>query len=147
MKRFCIILPSIFFLSCNSNSEKRKTARLEYWLLTHKIQLEKDIDTIIKEDSTESRYPNWVSQSILSTMYAPNSLGTFAKIAGDSTECITVVLTFYKDKTRKREIIVAAQDSSCLDKLHSIQLKTDSIDNFIFGKKIQPLYTKQGDPL
>jgi hypothetical protein len=42
---------------------------------------------------------------------------------------------------------IAAQDSSCLDKLNAIQLTTDSTDHLIFGKNPKPLYTKDGDPL
>ena len=88
-----------------------------------------------------------MSSSIAITIYAPNSLGKLAKIAGDSSECVIVKLSFYRNEMRKREIMIAAVDSSCLDKINAIDLKTDSINHLIFGKKIKPLYTKDGNPL
>ena len=148
MTRVFIVLVSIFSLSCNSNSEHIKTGPLRQWVLDNQKHLENDIESIIKNDSmTNNPNSNWISSGIVTTIYASNSLGTLAKIAGDSTECILVELTFYKDKKRKREIMIAAEDSSCLGKLNIIQLKTDSIGNLIFGKRTQPLYTKEGNPL
>lgn len=81
------------------------------------------------------------------TIYAPNSLGTLAKMAGDSNDCIIIELTLYRDKMQKRKLMIAAEDSSCLDKLNAIELITDSTDNLIFGKNPKPLYTKNGEPL
>lgn len=145
MKQIFLVLTSILIFSCNSKQSKVEEDSLKQWILDNHTSLEKDINRIIKNDL--SRDSNWLSSGIVTTMYAPNSLGKLAKIAGDSSECIIVALTFYRDEMRKREIMIAADDSSCLDKLNAIDLKTDSIDNLIFGKKAKPLYTKEGDPL
>lgn len=145
MKYIFISLTSILIFSCNSKQNKVDADSLKQWILDNHTSLEKDIEVIIKNDL--SRDSNWLSSGVVTTMYAPNSLGKLAKIAGDSSECIIVALTFYRDEMRKREIMIAAEDSSCLDKLSSIDLMTDSINNLIFGKKTKPLYTKEGDPL
>ena len=147
MKHLCIALILLPFFSCNSTNDKKDTS-LKQWIYNNQDRLENDIDTVIynylvkeKPDST------WSVRDLAITMFAPNSLGTLAKIAGDSMQCIIIDLTFYKDKMRKRKIMIAAQDSSCLKKLNEIELTTDSTDNLIFGKNSKPLYTKDGDPL
>jgi|KBSSwiS6_1023812.scaffolds.fasta_scaffold29998_1 hypothetical protein len=148
MRSLLIIFVTIFIFSCDSRHDKSSADSLQQWILNNHKLLEKDIETIIKNDlSNNKRDSNWLSSGIVTTMYAPNSLGTFAKIAGDSTECIVVELTFYKDKRRKRELMLAAEDSSCLNKLNTIKFDTDSVSNLLFGKKSKPLYTKEGEPL
>jgi hypothetical protein len=145
MRNLLLILPTILIFSCNSNRDKSRPDSLKQWILINHNLLEKDIETIIENDlSNNKRDSNWLSSGILTTMYAPNSIGTLAKIAGDSTECIVVELTFYKDKRRKRQLMLAAEDSSCLDKLNKIKLDADSVSNLLFGKKSKPLYTKEG---
>jgi len=141
------VIISLFFLSCNLTDYK-KDSFLKQWIYNNQDRLNSDIDDVIKNYLIkEKQDSNWSTVGIITTMYAPNSLGTLAKIAGDSSECIVVDLTFYRDKTRKREIMIAAQDSSCLDKLNTIKLGSDSIGNLVYGKKAKPLYTKEGDPL
>ena len=147
MKCLFIVIISLFFLSCNLTDYK-KDSFLKQWIYNNQDRLNSDIDDVIKNYLIkEKQDSNWSTVGIITTMYAPNSLGTLAKIAGDSSECIVVDLTFYRDKTRKREIMIAAQDSSCLDKLNTIKLGSDSIGNLVYGKKAKPLYTKEGDPL
>ncbi len=141
MKHIFIVLASIFIFSCNPKEHKANADSLKQWMLDNHDHLENDIETIIKNDlSNNEQNPNWFSSSIATTMYASNSLGKLAKIASDSTECVVVELTFYKDKMRKTEIMIAAADSSCIEKLNAIKLKTDSIGNVIFGKAEKPLY-------
>ena len=140
--RYLLILSSLFlFLSCISNNGQNPKSSLKEWILINHSQLEHDtkdlINGYLKADRADS---NWISASIATTIYASNSLGTLAKIAGDSTECIVVELTFYKDTLQKKEIMVAAEDSACLHILNAIGLETDSTNHFIFGKKAQPLY-------
>ena len=147
MKCLFIVIISLFFLSCNLTDYK-KDSFLKQWIYNNQDRLNSDIDDVIKNYLIkEKQDSNWSTVGIITTMYAPNSLGTLAKIAGDSSECIVVDLTFYRDKTRKREIMIAAQDSSCLDKLNTIKLESDSIGNLVYGKEAKPLYTKEGDPL
>jgi hypothetical protein len=147
MKYLFIALIFLPFFSCNSTKDKKAT-ELNHWIHDNQDRIENDIDAIIKNYLLKEKADsNWRSRGIAITMYAPNSLGTLVKIAGDSTDCIIIDLTFYKDKLRKREMKIAAQDSSCLDKLNAIQLTTDSTDHLIFGKNPKPLYTKDGDPL
>ena len=148
MRYLILALASILILSCNSRQNNSSADSLKQWILDNHNLLEKDIEAIIKNDlSNNKRDSNWMSSSIATTMYAPNSLGKLANIAGDSSECVIVELTFYRNEMRKREIMIAAVDSGCLDKMNAIDLKTDSINRVIFGKKIKPLYTKDGNPL
>jgi hypothetical protein len=148
MRYLFTVLASTLIFSCNSKKNKIDTGSLKEWVLANHQILEKDIETFIKNDSANiTRDSNWMSTQIATTIYAPNSLGELAKIAGDSSECIIVELTFFRDKTRKRKIMIAAEDSSCLDKLNAIDIKSDSINHLIFGKRIKPLYTKDGNPL
>ena len=147
MKHLFIVLILLTFFSCDLANRKKDTD-LKQWIYNNQDRLENDIDTVINHYLLKEKPDsNWSVRRIAITMYAHNSLGTLAKIAGDSTECITIHLTFYKDKMRKRSLMIAAQDSGCLDKLNGIELKTDSIDNLIFEKAPKPLYTKEGDPL
>jgi hypothetical protein len=147
MKHLFIALILLSLFSCNSTNDKKST-RLNKWVHDNQNRLENDIDTVINNYILKEKPDsNWSVRGIAITMYAPNSIGALAKIAGDSTECIIVDLTFYKDKMRKRRLMIAAQDSSCLDKLNAIEIRMDSTDKLIFGKNPRPLYTKEGDPL
>jgi hypothetical protein len=78
---------------------------------------------------------NWFSFTIAMTKFAPNIFGKLAEKAGDSTDCIIIEQTFYKDVNKKREIMIAAMDSTCLLTLRNITLNIDSTDDFIYGKK------------
>ena len=121
---------------------------MKEWVLDKHNLLEKDIEGIIKNDlSNNKRDSNWLLSIIAITMYDPNSLGELATIAGDSSDCVIVELTFFRDEKRKRQIMIVAEDISCLNKLNEIDLKTDSVNNLVFGKKTKPLFTKAGDPL
>jgi hypothetical protein len=141
MRNLFLLVSFIFFLSCNFNNEKPPKSSLKEWILSNHRQLELDakglISGYLKENGSDS---NWTSASIATTMYAPNSLGMLARIAGDSTKCIVVELTFYKDTLQKKEIMLAAEDSTCLQMLNTVSLETDSTNQFIFGKKTKPLF-------
>jgi hypothetical protein len=148
MKHLFIGLTLFFFLSCNSTTDKKDTNRLKQWIDNNQDRLKNDIENSIQKWLIlEKRDSNWNTVSIATRMNAANSLGTLAKIAGDSTECIVVEFTAHKDKTRKNQIMIAAEDSSCLDKLNAIELETDSIGNLIFGKRSKPFSTNDESPL
>ena len=147
MKYLLTALASILIFSCNSKQDNVDTYSLKEWVLDKHNLLEKDIEGIIKNDlSNNKRDSNWLLSIIAITMYDPNSLGELATIAGDSSDCVIVELTFFRDEKRKRQIMIVAEDSSCLNKLNEIDLKTDSVNNLVFGKKTKPLFTKAGDP-
>jgi hypothetical protein len=147
MKLFSIALILLRLFSCNSIKDEKHLG-LNQWIHDNRLRLESDMDNVISNYSMKEKPDsNWMSRGIAITMYARNSLGTLAKIAGDSSRCIIIELTFYKDKTRKRRLMITAEDSSCLQRLNAIELTTDSTDNLIFGKNPRPLYTRNGDPL
>jgi hypothetical protein len=109
--------------------------------LRNEQELNLTCDTIINKYLKENEIdPNWTSSSLVIKGFAPNILGEFAAIAGDSTECIVIELTFYKNPKRKKDILISAEDSSCLSKLKTIKLEKDSTEHFIFGIKSEPLY-------
>ena len=117
MKYLLTALASILIFSCNSKQDKVDTYSLKEWVLDKHNLLEKDIEGIIKNDlSNNKRDSNWLLPVIATTMYAPNSLGKLATIAGDSSDCVIVELTFFRDEKRKRQIMIVAEDSSCLNK-------------------------------
>lgn len=147
MKYPFIVLILLPFFSCTSTKDK-KYSGISQWIYDNQDRLENDIDSIINNRLTrEKPDSNWSVRGMAITIYAPNSLGTLAKMAGDSNDCIIIELTLYRDKMQKRKLMIAAEDSSCLDKLNAIELITDSTDNLIFGKNPKPLYTKNGEPL
>ena len=137
MRNFTFFLCCLIFISCNSS---KQTVSLKQWILDNNGQINLVTDSIIqdyhKRNKTDS---NWISSSIAITKYAPNILGTLAEKIGDSTDCIVIELIFYKNLNQKKEIMIAAVDSSCLNKIEQTIIETDSTKNFIFGKKTEVL--------
>jgi hypothetical protein len=126
MKKTIISFVCILLISCHSNNNLRE------WILNNQQQLTSATDSVIQDYyKTNNLDSNWISSSVAITEYAPNIIGALAKKAGDSTECIVIELTFYKNLNLKRSIMIAANDSTCLNKLNAIILKTDSTNNFI----------------
>lgn len=141
MRKAIFILICIYSISCNLSESDNHSGSLKQWILKNEQRLNLTCDTIIGEIHKMNKPDsNWVSSSLVVTENAPNLLGALAAMVGDSTNCIVVELTFHKDPTIKKQIMIAAEDSSCLAKLKTITLKNDSTQNFIFGTKGQPLY-------
>ncbi len=93
-------------------------------------------DSLIQDYRNRTNFTTtWTSSTIANTIYAENSLGELAKKAGDSTDCIVTEITFYKDPNKKRKILIATKDSTCSKLFKSLILKTDSTNDFIFGKE------------
>ena len=103
MKHLFIPLILLFFFSCNSSTGKKVTY-LNQWIHENQGRLENDIDTIInKYLLKEKPDSNWSARGIAITMYAPNSLGTLAKIAGDSSECIIIDFTSTRIRCKREK--------------------------------------------
>jgi hypothetical protein len=133
MKYFFAFLISFIVFSCSTKDEK--TNPLKQWIIDNQASIAFDIDTVISSYKLKNKLDsNWNSSSIATTIFSPNSLGKLAKIAGDTSECFVVVLTFYKNKYRKKEIMLLATQYNCLPAFNKIKLDTDSTNNFIFGK-------------
>ena len=95
-----------------------------------------DSDSIIQEYHNRNNLTTtWTSSTIANTIYTGNSLGELAKKAGDSTDYIVTELTFYKASDQKRKIMIATKDSTCSNGFKNLILKTDSTNDFIFGKE------------
>lgn len=113
---------------------------MKQWILSNQDQLNLASDSVVhdyhKRNKTDA---NWISSTIAITKYAPNILGTLAEKVGHSADCIVIELTFYKDPTQKKRIMIKSVDSACLEKLERTILITDSTNNFIFGKEMKLL--------
>src|SRR5450755_2883386 len=134
-----VLFLCIEFIAC-SNTIK-KDISIKSWILENQHQITLDTDSILKRlNDSNNLHVNWISFSIVNTIYADNSLASLAKKAGDSTMCIVIEISFYRDSVRKRRVMIAAQDSACLRKLQMIELNTDSTNDFVFGKLERPLY-------
>ena len=131
----------VYLFSCNIPTHDNNGHMLKQWILKNEKELNLTCDSIIneyyKEKKTDS---NWISSSLIVTEFAPNLLGTLAAMAGDSTECIVIELTFYKDPAQKKNILISAEDSSCLPKLKTINLDKDSTEHLVFGKRTEAVY-------
>lgn len=136
----CLTIACIFLISCRLKTSK-DDASLNQWILDHEQALNATCDSVIKTYHQQNKPdPNWTASSVVFRNFAPGLLGALALKAGDSNECIVVELTFYNDTHRKRNILIAAEDSSCVGKLKTINLKLDSTNKFIFGIKQEQLY-------
>jgi hypothetical protein len=141
MRYLFIALSLIFYCSCISENKKTESDSLKQWIYENHERLEEDVNTIINNDlAVGKRDSNWLSSSIVTTIYSPNSLGELANITGGSSDCIVVELTFYNDKLRKKEVVIAAQDSSCSTRVNAIVMTPVSIGSLIFRKAVRPLY-------
>jgi hypothetical protein len=141
MKYITLMAVSFIMGSCNSNIKKNDDTTLKEWILKNQHQLMLSSDSIIQDYYNKNILDSgWISSSMVIRKYAPNIFGSLVKKARDTTECIVVELTFYKDTKQKRSILISAEDSTCLKKLSTIILETDSTENFIFGKNTQPIY-------
>jgi hypothetical protein len=139
--RIISFLILIFFNSCKLSDSKKHEVSIKEWIVSNKEQISISSDSIIQDYLKQNKADsNWISSSIAITKFKPGVLGMLVKKVGDSTECIVIELRFYKDPKRKKSIMIAAVDSSCLHKIENIVLKTDSTDILIFGKKMEPLY-------
>ena len=136
MERALYLIVCLLIFSCNSNHNKQEDDRIRTWILKNQQQLIFDSNNLIQKDSNSSdTSTNWGSKTYGITQYAENSLGELARIAGDSTECFDVYLTFYKDPNVKRKIMLGVSDSTCLEAFENLHLQTDSTNIFIFGKE------------
>ena len=141
MRKAIFILVCIYSVSCNPSKHEGDADSLKQWILKNEQKLNATCDAIIGEIHKMNKPDsNWSSSSIVVTEYTPNLLGTLAALAGDSTKCIVVEVTFYRDPSSKKQIMIAAEDSTCLAKLKTITLKNGSTQNFTFGIKSEPLY-------
>ena len=136
MGRIFFLLNCIFLISCKSNHRNQQDDVLKTWILNNQHQLMLDSDSLIQEYHNRTNLTTaWTSSTIANTIYAENSLGELAKKAGDSTDCIVTEIIFYKDSNKKRKIMIATKDSTCSNVFKSLILKTDSTNDFIFGKE------------
>ncbi len=137
-----IFLITCFVIACNEKNPTKTESSLKDWILSNQEQIITTSNRIIKDyhNSNSNQRITFQEASIAITRDAPNILGDLAKKAGDSTGCILVELTFYKDENRKRQILLASESLTCHDKLDAVDLSIDSTSNFIFGKKKEPLY-------
>ena len=132
---FLLIISCFYLMSCSSGQKKEKDNSLKSWILSNQDSLTADADMLIQNYFTRNKLnPNWMSSTIAITRYAPDALGVLASKLHDSTGCIVVELTFYKDVNKKKIIMLEAQDSTYLTILNSVTLQTDSTKEFIFGK-------------
>ena len=131
-----ILLGSFMSLmSCNFNQKKEPDNSLKGWILSNQHSLMLAADTIVQSYNNANKADsNWTSSTIAITRYGPGTLGALADKIQDSTGCVVVELTFYKDTNKKRKMMLAAQDSGCLKSLNNTILETDSTNDFIFGK-------------
>ena len=136
MERALYLIFCLLIFSCNANHKSQEDDQLRTWILNNQQRLIFDSNSIIQKDSNSSdTSSNWGSKTYGITQYAENSLGQLAKLAGDSTECFDVYLTFYKDPNIKRKIMLGPKDSTCLEAFENLHLQTDSTNIFIFGKE------------
>ncbi len=134
MCRIFFLLSCIFLISCKSN--QRRNHVLRTWILNNQHQLMLDSDSLIQEYYNRTNLTTtWTSSTIANTIYAENSLGELAKKAGDSRDYIVTEITFYKDSNKKRKIMIATKNSTCSNIFKNLILKTDSTNDFIFGKQ------------
>jgi hypothetical protein len=139
VRNLLLLVISLCIIGCGSPERKKQTSSLKSWIFENQQQINSTCDSVIADfHKREKPDSNWTSSTISITEYAPNILGAFAAKAGDSTECIILSLSFYKDQNRKKDIIISAYDSSCLTKLRSIVLQNDSTDNFTFSVNENP---------
>jgi len=135
IKSAILFVSFMCLMSCNSNQKKEQDNSLKGWILSNQHSLMLAADTIIQSYNNANKVDsNWTSSTIAITRYGPGTLGAFANKIHDSTGCVVVELTFYKDTNKKRRIMLAAQDSGCLKNLNNTILETDSTNDFIFGK-------------
>lgn len=129
------------FAACKSGNNIAKENELKEWIQAHKDSLNKDINAYIKEyDNQMSKfYPDPMPGKVVFPIDAPFYLGELAKKAGDSTDCIAVILSFAENRIQKKKITIAAIDSSCFNKLKNIYLPIDSTSDFIFGNELEVL--------
>jgi hypothetical protein len=141
MKLITLIVVWFTLFSCTTPSPNKQNDSLEAWIKENSNKIENDIEHFIKEYNREHEPDsNWVSTSYSFTLYSPNMLGQLAKVAGDSNQCIVVELTFSKFLFEKRKVMVVAEDSTCLNKIKAINLKTDSTDYFVYGVEEKLLF-------
>jgi hypothetical protein len=141
MRNIVFLFSYLLIISCNSGNSKKQVDSLHQWIVRNQEQLNLASDSIIKAYSERNNTDsNWISSGIAITKDAPGILGMLAKKVADSTECIVIELTFYKNSKQKKNIMIASIDSNCLTRLDQIILKTDSTDKFIFGKNMESLY-------
>ena len=140
MRNVLLLLP-LLVLSCKVFKKSKINEPLRQWILNNQKQIDLTCDTIINDYFAENKTDsNWTSATIAISKYNPNVLGKLAIKAGDSTDCIIVILSFHKDPNRKKNILIATSDSICLNRLNDINLPPDSADNFTFGVHKEPLY-------
>jgi hypothetical protein len=141
-----IVLASVLFvmffkLSGMVDMQRSKTKSLQQWITLNQEEINLTCDSLIKDDNnTNPKDSYWISSSIVITKDSHSILGKLSEKAGDSSECVVVKLTFYQDVKNKKQIFIAAEDSTCLYKVNKINLRLDSTDNFIYGKLEKPLY-------
>lgn len=136
--RYLITLFIIVFISCGQPTLPKKQI-LKDWILNHEKELIFQSDSFIHDYNNGHREPNWTSADLAITNSMSGPLGQLADTAGDSTNCIVVMLTIFKNPDNKRRIFLAATDSACLKKLSAIELTTDSTQNIVFGKTEESL--------
>ena len=135
MKRLSSLFCCLFFLSCNSDLPIQKEEPLKVWILKNQQQLIFDSNLIIEANYNLDANRNWGSITMGISQYQDNSLGQLARLAGDTTECFDIFLTFYKDPAKKRKILLGPTDSTCLKIFENLEFPTDSTTVFIFGKE------------
>jgi hypothetical protein len=128
----------IVIISCGQNNISPKPL-LKDWILANEKELIFQSDSFSHDYRNGHPEPDWLSADLAIANSMTGPLGQLADKAGDSTNCIVVVLTIFKDTSYKRRIFLVATDSSCLKKLNTIELPTDSTQNIVFGKSEESL--------
>jgi hypothetical protein len=91
-------------------------------------------DSLIEANNKDfSRKEIWISSTIAYTKYAPNILGKIAEKTLPYSEEVIMEVTVFKNKSIKNLVLITTDDSIINNKLKTINFKTDSTQNFIFG--------------
>ena len=122
----------LFLLSCHNNpsNENLKVDRWSQWVIENELKINNELNLrqaeLLKAEPNDS---NWVSKSIVVTIYDTTILGTFAKIINEKNTCFLTEYTFFKEPTAKKEIMIIKDDST------TCKMKIDSIFSSINSTK------------
>ena len=133
MKRLLFLSACFLIVACGQNNSGKKEL-LKAWILEHETEIAFASDSLIRDYRNEHAESDWTSADLAITNSMSGVLGLLADKAGDTTNCVVLELTLFKDTLYKPRLFLVATDSKCLQKLSEIELKTDSTQNFVFGK-------------
>ena len=135
MRQLLILFTFFLFLySCQNNSSNvnLKLDRWSQWVIENELKINNELKLrqteLLKAEPNDS---NWISKSIVVTIYDTTILGSFAKIINEKNNCFLTEYTFFKDPTAKKEIMIVKDDSTtCIMKIDSIFSSINSTKYF-----------------